>query len=242
MRSTVATILFLFAISESWAASPESHYWVVDHIKVESQDASAVSAREKALIGGQRQAFLKLLSLLSISAEARTRLTQTKDSEILPLIFDFSVQDELLAPGSYRALLRYRFPKEAVAQWLKKKHVSLQDSSSSSETTSPLEKALTEAFGPEESTPLPPRAHRERQDNAVEEEVFVEIPVGRLMRWFSIAQRLEGLPHRLHAFSQNWIVLRVSPDFLKEKDTLKSRGFLLKSLEGTWRLLCSGED
>ncbi|MDR1266938.1 MAG: hypothetical protein LBJ70_00950 [Holosporales bacterium] len=50
-RSSDSSSVFHF---REMGCIPREPLLVVDHIKVESQDTSAVSAREKALIGGQR--------------------------------------------------------------------------------------------------------------------------------------------------------------------------------------------
>ncbi|MDR0662198.1 MAG: hypothetical protein LBF76_02310 [Holosporales bacterium] len=236
-RKIFSFVLFVSLLGGNFFAWSGEH-WVIDRVFVESQGTNAVSAREKALIEGQRQAFLKLLTRLPISEDAKHSLMSTKDVEILPLIFDFSVQDEQLAPGTYRALLCYRFPKEGIAQWLEKKHISLQAQILSSKESpgSPLDQAFSEAFGTKETVlSTPSLSHKKSRE--VEKEIFVEVPIRHLSDWLEIRRRLVSLPsYQVYSFSQSWVVLLVSASFLEERAVLRAHRLLLKPVEGSWRL------
>jgi hypothetical protein len=220
------------------AVPQKSTYWVIDNVHTESQGADAVVAREKALIAGQRRAFEELLALLPIQDTDKRALANAKDEEILPLIFDFSVQDEQLAPGKYRALLRYRFPKDVVARWLERKHVAMQ---TPLDQESALDQALAEALrGEGTSHPLAEvEASGSPQDSA--QETYVEIPVARLADWFSIEKKLQDLrgTYHLYSYSARWVVLLVSQQFLKAHDTFLQHGIILDQADSMWRLSCT---
>ncbi|MDR1910610.1 MAG: hypothetical protein LBQ26_02070 [Holosporales bacterium] len=211
-------------------------YWVVDNVQVQSSGTDAADTREQAFISGQRKAFDKLLNLLPVQPSVRQHLAHTSDAEILELIFDFSVQDEQLAPGQYRAILRYRFSKETVAKWLQTKHVVLY---APADTENGPDSTLR---GSEENTPPSNKPAQElplSQDSAFKE--YVEVPVTRLADWFAIEKKLIQYQdmYRIHSYSSRWIVLQVSPQFLQTRNTLQQQGMKLEYVDSIWRLSCT---
>ncbi|MDR0406662.1 MAG: hypothetical protein LBH38_01060 [Holosporales bacterium] len=251
LRFGLLIAFFCGSLAEGMENTGNEEYWIIDRVQVENKGADAVSAREKALQEGQRQAFLGLLNQLPIANSAKEKLTNTKGAEILGLIFDFSVQDERVAPGKYRALLRYRFPKEAVGRWLESKHIVLQEEaldkiitketkSTSLPSDSPLDKAFADAFGPEVVSS--PSVHRKESPTleALKKDVYVEIPIAHFSDWFLIKNRLEPFQkmYSLYMYSQNWVILQVSSAFLNAHEYLKEQGMVLEPVETIWRLSC----
>jgi hypothetical protein len=228
-------IVVVCVAAYSNALPRKSTYWVVDNVQVEGQGTDAVAAREKALVAGQRRAFEKLLELLPIQETEKQRLVQAKDAEILDLIFDFSVQDERLAPGKYRALLRYRFPKETIAKWLEANHVVLSTPTNTEKT---LDNALADALADKDSSAS--SEHAQEPSPSVSEE-YVEVSIVRFADWFAIEKTLRRWRnmYQVHSYSARWVVLRVSPQFLRERTTLQQQGLTLESVDSMWRLSCA---
>lgn len=97
----------------------ETPFYTIENIESDVTDESAVKAREKALLEGQRKALELLLQRLSgTSTSWETEIKSLKDSDISNLVADFEVTQEKSSTVRYIATLTYRFKLHAINELL----------------------------------------------------------------------------------------------------------------------------
>jgi hypothetical protein len=86
-------------------------------IRVDVTSSDAVSAREKAVLAGQRDGLHQVITSLIQSADAN-RLPQLSDDQITDLVADYEVESEKVSTVRYIGQLTFRFRADAVASYL----------------------------------------------------------------------------------------------------------------------------
>ena len=86
-------------------------------IRVDVTSSDAVSAREKAVLAGQRDGLRQVITSLTQSADA-SRLPQLSDDQITDLVADYEVESEKVSTVRYIGQLTFRFRADAVASYL----------------------------------------------------------------------------------------------------------------------------
>jgi hypothetical protein len=87
-------------------------------IQVDVTSSDAVSAREKAVLTGQREALGRVLTSLTQPADAG-RLPPLSDDQITDLLGDYEVESEKVSTVRYIGQLTFRFRADAVVSYLK---------------------------------------------------------------------------------------------------------------------------
>lgn len=93
--------------------------YTVENVESDVTDESAVKAREKALMEGQRKALHLLLKRLTGTSTAwEAAFNSLKDSDISNLVEDFEITQEKSSSVRYIVTLTYRFKKYAIHEFL----------------------------------------------------------------------------------------------------------------------------
>ena len=89
----------------------------VPGVNVDVTASDAVSAREKALLEGQRQALTTLLSQLATPADI-AKLPPLSDAQITDMVADYQVESEKVSSVRYIGQITFRFRGDAVSSYL----------------------------------------------------------------------------------------------------------------------------
>jgi hypothetical protein len=89
----------------------------VPGVSVDVTASDAVSAREKALLEGQRQALSQLLSQLATPADI-AKLPPLSDAQITDMVADYQVESEKVSSVRYIGQITFRFRADAVSSYL----------------------------------------------------------------------------------------------------------------------------
>jgi hypothetical protein len=89
----------------------------VPGVNVDVTASDAVSAREKALLEGQRQALTTLLSQLATPADI-AKLPPLSDAQITDMVADYQVESEKVSSVRYIGQITFRFRADAVSSYL----------------------------------------------------------------------------------------------------------------------------
>jgi len=89
----------------------------VPGVSVDVTASDAVSAREKALLEGQRQALTTLLNQLATPADI-AKLPPLSDAQITDMVADYQVESEKVSSVRYIGQIDFRFRADAVNNYL----------------------------------------------------------------------------------------------------------------------------
>ncbi|HSY85278.1 MAG TPA: DUF2066 domain-containing protein [Verrucomicrobiae bacterium] len=89
----------------------------VPGVSVDVTASDAVSAREKALLEGQRQALSQLLTQLATPADI-AKLPPLSDAQITDMVADYQVESEKVSSVRYIGQITFRFRADAVSSYL----------------------------------------------------------------------------------------------------------------------------
>jgi hypothetical protein len=89
----------------------------VPGVSVDVTASDAVSAREKALLEGQRQALSTLLNQLATPADI-AKLPPLSDAQITDMVADYQVESEKVSSVRYIGQITFRFRADAVSNYL----------------------------------------------------------------------------------------------------------------------------
>lgn len=116
-RLVVAVLLVLAAPAGAQAPrGVQDDVFTVTEVAVDVTDATALQAREKALLDGQRQAFQRLTQRLA--SDAAARVPRLDESTLTRLVRSIDVANERTSAVRYLATLTVRFNPAAVREVL----------------------------------------------------------------------------------------------------------------------------
>jgi hypothetical protein len=128
-RAGMALAALLLALAGSGPAHAAVDPFSVSGVTVDATAATAAAARDAALAEGQRKAVRMLLERLTAPAD-HARLPRPSDSEIVPLVAGFEVQEERTSAIRYLATLTYSFRPNAVRALLRSAGVAFAETPS----------------------------------------------------------------------------------------------------------------
>src|SRR5215470_11495116 len=91
------------------AAAP----YVVSGVPVDVTAADAATARDQAIVEGQRKAFSMLMEQL-VGAETAATIQTPSDSQLSAMVQDFEVESERLSSVRYIGVMTYRFDAASI--------------------------------------------------------------------------------------------------------------------------------
>jgi len=103
------TTLILLGCGPALAAAP----YVVSGVPVDVTAADAATARDQAIVEGQRKAFSMLMQQL-LGAENGATIQTPPDSQLSAMVQDFEVESERLSSVRYIAVMTYRFDAASI--------------------------------------------------------------------------------------------------------------------------------
>jgi hypothetical protein len=142
------------------AANP----YVVSGVPVDVTAADAATARDQAIIEGQRKAFSKLMEQL-VGAEQAATIPVPNDSQLSGMVQDFEVESERLSSVRYIGVMTYRFDAASIDAIIGKP----------ADGTDVTIGAGTVPSGPVRT-------------------LSVTVPIANLRDWVEIRRRLSGIP------------------------------------------------
>ena len=113
--SRFAIILCLFFTGHSaFAAGPiETNPYAVQGVEVDVTDASAATAKDKAIIEAQMRAFAQLGERLG-NADVAAQFAKFDQKQVIPLLKSLSIESEEISPGRYHAKFTVRYLPDKV--------------------------------------------------------------------------------------------------------------------------------
>src|SRR6185369_3435367 len=109
-----AALGMLFCLLFAIPCRADQPAMAVPGVSVDVTAADAVSAREKALLEGQRQALTTLLSQLATPADI-AKLPPLTDAQITDMVADYQVESEKVSSVRYIGQIDFRFRADAVS-------------------------------------------------------------------------------------------------------------------------------
>ncbi len=116
MRFSLIVCLF-YGFAVDFAVAAGSDIYEVRGVNVDVNAETAAKAREKAVVEGERDAFMRLLRRITLATD-RDRLPNLDKGEIRSYVRDFAVSNEKTSAGRYLASLSIRFNRESVRNLL----------------------------------------------------------------------------------------------------------------------------
>lgn len=152
--------LALFGCGPALAANP----YVVSGVPVDVTAADAATARDQAIVEGQRKAFSMLVEQL-VGADQAATIPVPGDSQLSGMVQDFEVESERLSSVRYIGVMTYRFDAASVDAIIGKP---------------PEGSDVTIGAGTVPSGPV--------------RTLSVIVPIASLRDWVEIRRRLAGIP------------------------------------------------
>ena len=115
LRAALGMLFCLLAVLPARADSQGAI--AVYGIDVDVTAADAVSAREKAVLAGQRQGLGQALSMVASPADV-ARLPALSDAQITDMVADYEVEQEKVSTVRYIGRLTFRYRTDALASYL----------------------------------------------------------------------------------------------------------------------------
>ncbi len=128
IRTLVLLVVVNLALFDS-GASAQGSTFSVRGVKVDVTAASAVEARDKARMLGERAAFRQLLERLTMRVD-HVRLPDFPTAEIATYVFDFEVAREKASTVRYLATLNYNFKAREIRNLLIDMGISFAETTS----------------------------------------------------------------------------------------------------------------
>jgi hypothetical protein len=104
-----ALVLALAGCGPALAANP----YVVSGVPVDVTAADSATARDQAIVEGQRKAFSMLMEQL-VGADKAATIQTPSDSQLSGMVQDFEVESERLSSVRYIGVLTYRFDAASI--------------------------------------------------------------------------------------------------------------------------------
>src|SRR5215468_6098233 len=109
----VFVILVAVLVAIGGRPAPAAAPYVVSGVPVDVTAADAATARDQAIVEGQRKAFSMLMQQL-LGAENGATIQTPPDSQLSAMVQDFEVESERLSSVRYIAVMTYRFDAASI--------------------------------------------------------------------------------------------------------------------------------
>lgn len=111
VRCLAGSLLLLLV---AWSAAPAvAAPYVVSGVPVDVTAADAVTARDQAILEGQRKAFAMLMEQ-QLGAEKAATINTPSDDRLSAMIEDFEVESERISGVRYVGVLTFRFDQDSI--------------------------------------------------------------------------------------------------------------------------------
>lgn len=111
VRCLAGSLLFLLA---AWCVAPAAAApYVVSGVPVDVTAADAVTARDQAILEGQRKAFAMLMEQ-QLGPEKAATITTPSDERLSAMVEDFEVESERISGVRYVGVLTFRFDQDSI--------------------------------------------------------------------------------------------------------------------------------
>jgi len=118
LRAALGLLFCLLLVLPALPARADSQAAIAAYgINVDVSAADAVSAREKALLEGQRQGLNQVLAMLAQPADL-ARLPALSDAQITDMVFDYAVESEKVSTVRYIGRVTFRYRVDSLAAYL----------------------------------------------------------------------------------------------------------------------------
>jgi len=114
-------LILLFLFIPLFANADNSDMYVINDLEIAQVDKDATTARQRAMLDGQREAFNIILERMGIDA---TNGILVSDDEILQMLRSMQIKDEKITNNSYEALLTMEFSQDYVSHFLNKYNIT----------------------------------------------------------------------------------------------------------------------
>jgi hypothetical protein len=160
----VFLVLVVVAALSAGRAAPGAAPYVVNGVDVDVTAADAATARDQAILEGQRKAFVKLMEQ-QLGTEQAATIATPSDDRLSEMVQDFEVESERVSTVRYIGVLTYRFDAAAIDAILGR-----------------APEPGIEVIGTGE--PLPSGPVRT---------ITVSVPIASLQDWLEVQRRLTGI-------------------------------------------------
>ncbi len=123
-RLLIIFISFLFVVNQPSFAADESNPYIVEDVAVSVSAKSPTEARNLAVKTGRRDAFVILLTRLSLETAIANKIS---DDEVLEMVRSEQIVDEKIAGSAYSAAFNVTFAKDFVDHILAQKNLVKQE-------------------------------------------------------------------------------------------------------------------
>jgi hypothetical protein len=167
-RTALAALLLAAGLAGESAPAAAAEPYEVTGVAVDVTAADAATARDQALVEGQRKAFDQLIQQLVGPDKAGT-VHQPSDGELSGMVQDLEVESEKVSSVRYIGVLTYRFAADPINVLIGK----------------PTEGAVVGGVPGTANPPAPTGPVRG---------ITVDVPITSLADWQQVQRRLTGVP------------------------------------------------